>query len=71
MDVNGRPGTDHLVLVNGDQCEVYDCRDSGLPYFARIIHDLRNRTDTAMSQAHAFKAMELAIKAQMMAEGQV
>ena len=69
VDVNGVDGTDHLILVNGERCEKIQCSDAGLPYFANLAHDIANRTETAMPQAHAFKVMELAIKAQMMAEG--
>ena len=69
VDVGGRPGTDHLVLVNGDRCEMIDASDAGLPYFARIIADIRDRTETAVPQAHAFTVMRLALQAQAMAEG--
>ena len=69
VDVGGRPGTDHLVLVNGDRCEMIDASDAGLPYFARIIADIRDRTETAMPQEHAFTVMRLALQAQAMAEG--
>ncbi|WP_147111662.1 Gfo/Idh/MocA family protein [Tateyamaria sp. syn59] len=69
VDVGGRTGTDHLLLVNGDRCEAIDARDAGLPYFARLAHDIAHRTETAMAQAHCFKVMELALHAQMMAEG--
>ncbi|MBF9047012.1 Gfo/Idh/MocA family oxidoreductase [Rhodobacterales bacterium LSUCC0031] len=69
VDVGGRPGTDHLVLVNGDRCEMIDASDAGLPYFARIIADIRDRTETAMPQAHAFTVMRLALQAQAIAEG--
>ena len=65
----GRPGTDHLVLVNASRCEMIDASGAGLPYFARLIHDIRDRTETAMPQAHAFKVMELALRAQAIAEG--
>ena len=65
-DVGGAEGTDHLFLVNGTRCERMDCRDAGLPYFARLAADIRDRTETAMPQAHAFKVMELAITAQEM-----
>ena len=68
VDVGGRPGTDHLVLVNGDRCEMIDASDAGLPYFARIIADIRDRTETAMPQAHAFTVMRLALQAQAIAE---
>jgi predicted dehydrogenase len=69
VDVAGRDGTDHLILVNGSRCEAIDARDAGLPYFPRLLHDVRERTETAMPQAHAFTVMELALTAQAMAEG--
>jgi len=69
VDVGGDDGTDHLILVNGDRCEKIDASDAGMPYFARLIADIRDRTETAMPQAHAFKVCELALTAQMMAEG--
>lgn len=39
----------------------------GFPYFGELIKDCLNRTENAMSQAHAFKAAELCVKAQMLA----
>jgi hypothetical protein len=69
VDVGGREGTDTLIFVNGTRCEAIDARDAGLPYFARILADVRDRTETAMPQAHAFTVMELALKAQAIAEG--
>ncbi|MEM9522471.1 MAG: Gfo/Idh/MocA family oxidoreductase [Pseudomonadota bacterium] len=68
VDVGGAEGTDHLLLVNGTYCEKTTCPDAGLPYFARLADDIRNRTETAVPQAHVFKVMELAIKAQEIAE---
>jgi len=65
----GRPhATNTLILTNGDKNELIDCNGAGLPYFARLIADVHNRSETAMPQAHAFKVMELAIKAQAKAE---
>lgn len=69
VDVGGTEGTDHLILTNGTRCLKIQCEDAGMPYFSRLAHDIENRTETAMPQAHAFKVMELGIKAQMMAEG--
>ncbi|WP_171205491.1 Gfo/Idh/MocA family protein [Ruegeria sp. HKCCA0235A] len=68
VDVGGVPGTDHLILVNGETCQKIDASDAGLPYFARLADDIRNRTETAMSQTHCFTVMELALYAQEMAE---
>lgn len=69
VDVGAAGGTDHLILVNGTRCEKIQCADAGLPYFGRLAADIRNRTQTAMPQGHAFKVMELALRAQAMAEG--
>ena len=67
VDVARDDGTDHLYLVNGSRCEKIDCSDAGYPYFQRFADDIRARTETAMPQAHCFKVMELAIKAQALA----
>ena len=69
VDVGGSPGTDHLILVNGNRCEKIDAGNSGLPYFTNLAYDIRNRTETAMTQNHCFNVMELALTAQAMAEG--
>jgi predicted dehydrogenase len=66
-DIAGRPGGNHLFLVNQEKTEYIDCSDEPLPYGPRLIDDIRNRTETAMGQAHCFKASELALKAQAMA----
>lgn len=68
VDVGGREGTDHVVLVNGSRCENIDARKAGLPYFDRLLDDIQHRTETAMPQTHCFAVMELALKAQEMAE---
>jgi predicted dehydrogenase len=67
IDISGRPGTDHLFLVDNRQTRYIDCSDAALPYAANLINDVLDRTETAMAQAHCFKVMELALKAQAMA----
>lgn len=64
IDIAGRPGTDHLFLVNNQKTEYFDCSHLELPYGRRLLADIRNRTETAMSQAHCFFASELALTAQ-------
>lgn len=39
----------------------------GFPYFGELILDCLHRSENAMTQAHAFKAAELCVKAQMLA----
>lgn len=40
----------------------------GFPFFGELILDCLNRTENAMTQAHAFKAVELCLEAQKLAE---
>lgn len=65
----GRPHvTNSLFLVNGEENTLIPCDDAGLPYFPRLVHDVQDRTETAVSQAHTFTTTELAVTAQMKAE---
>lgn len=68
VDVGGRDGTDSLILVNGTRCETIDARGAGLPYFDRLAHDIAHRTETAMTQDHCFRVMQLALDSQRIAE---
>ncbi|WP_420860377.1 Gfo/Idh/MocA family protein [Algirhabdus cladophorae] len=68
VDIGGAAGGDHVFLVNGSRCERIDASGAGLPYFAALAADVRDRTETAMPQTHAFKVMDLALQAQALAE---
>jgi predicted dehydrogenase len=68
VDLAGRPGGEHLFLVDGRSTRHIDCKDAGLPYYAALVADVRDRTETAMRQEHCFTVMELALKAEAMAE---
>ena len=54
--------------MHGNRCEKIDASGAGLPYFARLAHDIKHRSETAMGQDHCFKVMELALRAQQMAD---
>jgi predicted dehydrogenase len=68
IDIAGRPGTDHLFLVDQKGVNYVDCSEVELPYGRQLIADVLNRTETAMPQDRCFKAMELALAAQELAE---
>lgn len=68
IDIAGRPGGDHLFLVDKKETRYIDCRDGDLPFGHQLLDDIRNRTETAMPQAHAFLASELALRAQAQAQ---
>ena len=65
----GRDNTpDHLYLVNHEGVQHISAAGKvGFPFFGELILDCINRTENAMTQAHAFKAAELCLKAQAMA----
>ncbi len=64
VDIGGHPGEDHLFLVDGKGVKRIDCGDVELPYAKRLLADVRDRTETAMGQAHCFLASQLALEAQ-------
>ena len=58
-------GGDHLFLVDKKGERHIPCAGKvGYPFFGKLILDCLNRTEEAMTQAHAFKAAELCLKAQ-------
>jgi len=64
-----RRGGGHVFLVNGKGEEYMNAVDvTGFPFFGQLILDCLNRTENAMTQAHAFKAAELCLIAQENAE---
>jgi predicted dehydrogenase len=64
VDIAGRPGGDHLFLVDNKGAKYIDCSDVPLPYAERLVDDVVNRTTTADSQERTFLAMQLALEAQ-------
>ena len=55
----------HVFLVNGKGEKYVNASGvTGYPFFGQLILDCLNRTENAMTQAHAFKAAELCLIAQ-------
>jgi predicted dehydrogenase len=69
VDIEGRPGGDHLFLTDAKGTTHVDARDEPLPYGAQLRDDVVNRTETAQPQARCFLAMELALAARRLARG--
>ena len=60
-----KTGGNHVFLVNGKGEQYFDATGkTGFPFFGKLILDCLNRTENAMTQAHAFKAAELCLIAQ-------
>ena len=72
VDVARQAGGDHLYLVDsGGERYLELAGRVGYPFFGQLILDCLDRTEHSMTQAHAFKAAELCLKAQALAERSV
>lgn len=67
VDIEGRPGGEHLFLVDGKGIQYIDCKGGDLPYGRQLVSDIINRTETALPQWHTFYASELALRAEAQA----
>ena len=69
IDVARERSKDHLYLVDrGGEHHLNVEGRVGFPFFGDLILDCLNRTENAMTQAHAFKAAELCLEAQARAD---
>lgn len=70
IDVARDATGERIFLVNhqGEQ-ELAVAGKVGFPFFGRLILDVLHRTENAMTQEHTFKAAELSLKAQAVADG--
>ncbi|KAF0096189.1 MAG: oxidoreductase domain-containing protein [Puniceicoccaceae bacterium 5H] len=69
INVGREDGGDRIYLADQKDTYEIDCRGKvGFPFFGQLILDVLNRTEAAMTQAHAFKAAELSLEAQALAD---
>lgn len=69
LDVARAAPASKLLLVNKECEQEIECLDqTGFPFFGQFILDCIHRTENAMSQAHTFKAAEISMQAQAIAE---
>jgi predicted dehydrogenase len=68
VDIAGRPGGNHLFLVDQKGIHYMDCTDGDLPYGRQLVYDVLHRAETAMPQVHCFLASELALQAESQAQ---
>jgi predicted dehydrogenase len=64
VDLAGRPGGDHLFIVDGKSARYIDCKNLALPFGPQFIEDIVKRTRVAQDQSSALLAMELVLKGQ-------
>jgi predicted dehydrogenase len=68
VDIAGRPGIDHLFLIDKKGTRYVDCSDAELPYYTNLRRDIFERTETAMPQSYCFRVCELALEAQALGQ---
>ncbi len=69
IDVARETGGNLIFLTDERGEHEISCQGRiGFPFFGRLILDVLNRTENAMTQEHAFKAAELSMRAQVMAD---
>ncbi len=64
VDIAGRPAGNHLFLSDQKSTRYIELGEVELPYGRQIVSDILDRTETAMTQAHCFLAMQLVLEAQ-------
>jgi hypothetical protein len=64
IDIAGRPGGDHLFIVDRKMARYIDCKNPPLPFGTQFAADIANRTETAQDQVAALLASELVLKGQ-------
>ncbi|CAN5792473.1 Gfo/Idh/MocA family oxidoreductase [soil metagenome] len=63
-DPTGRPGGNHLFVVDGKSARYMDCSKVYLPFGPQFVTDIVERTSIAQDQEQALLAAELVLKAQ-------
>lgn len=64
LDIEGRAGTNHLFMANQSGTRYIDCSKESVSYFKRFAADVRDRSETTMTQSHVFTVCRLALEAQ-------
>tara|TARA_R110002124_G_scaffold144122_15_gene309072 strand:- start:20812 stop:21822 length:1011 start_codon:yes stop_codon:yes gene_type:complete len=67
VDIDGKPGKDHLFIVDKSGVRYQDCSNDKLDYFDQFVADVRDRTETAMTQQHIYEVCRLSLEAQLRA----
>lgn len=67
LDIEGRPGTDHLFLATREATRHIDCSRLPVTYYRDFLADIRDGTETTMPQADVFTVCRLALAAQAQA----
>ena len=69
IDMGNAPPTSSIWLVNDTDMQEINCQNKvGFPFFGQMILDVLHGTQTSMTQAHIFKAAQISMQAQELAD---
>jgi len=63
-DIAGRPGGDHVLIVDRKSARYIDCKNLALPFGPQFVEDVVRRTRVAQNQAAALLSAELVLRGQ-------
>ncbi len=64
VDIAGRPGGNHLFIVDKKGVRYFNCKNVVLPFGPQFVSDILHRTETAQNQDEALLTAELVLTAQ-------
>lgn len=64
VDIAGRPGGNHVLIVDRKSARYIDCKNLPLPFGLQFVQDVVDRTRVAQNQAAALLATELVLRGQ-------
>jgi predicted dehydrogenase len=64
IDIAGRPGGNHLFIVDQKQTRYIDCNNVVLPFGPQFVSDVVNRTHVGQDQKQCLLAAQLVLEAQ-------
>ncbi|HET8996077.1 MAG TPA: Gfo/Idh/MocA family oxidoreductase [Acetobacteraceae bacterium] len=67
LDIEGRPGSNHMFVANRSGTRYVDCSTAPVTYYRDFLADIANRSATTMPQAQVFTVCRLALEAQSQA----
>jgi predicted dehydrogenase len=68
LDIEGRPGSDHMFVANGERTRYQDCSAMPVRYYADFLADFRDRGGRVTENGRGFAATRLALHCQAVAE---
>lgn len=64
LDIEGRPGTDHMFIANHSSTRYVDCSNLPVTYYRDFVAGVTSRNHTVMPQQLAFTVCRLALQVQ-------